>query len=58
MIGIPLQCNTNLYICKTLLLRILSGIDKINKDYLPKHLAIIMDGNGRYKTKGMLCYWS
>jgi len=31
------------------------SIDKINKDYLPKHLAIIMDGNGRWaKQKGML----
>jgi len=29
--------------------------EKINKDYLPKHLAIIMDGNGRWaKQKGML----
>ncbi|AEW85732.1 isoprenyl transferase [Flavobacterium columnare] len=30
-------------------------IDKINKDNLPQHLAIIMDGNGRWaKQKGML----
>lgn len=30
-------------------------IDAINKDNLPKHLAIIMDGNGRWaKQKGML----
>lgn len=30
-------------------------IDKINKDNLPKHLAIIMDGNGRWaKQKGLL----
>lgn len=29
--------------------------DRINKDNLPKHLAIIMDGNGRWaKQKGML----
>lgn len=29
--------------------------DKINKDNLPKHLAIIMDGNGRWaKQKGLL----
>lgn len=25
--------------------------DKINKDRLPKHIAIIMDGNGRWATK-------
>ncbi|AMA50174.1 MULTISPECIES: isoprenyl transferase [Flavobacterium] len=30
-------------------------IDKINKNTLPQHLAIIMDGNGRWaKQKGML----
>ncbi|RZJ63394.1 MAG: isoprenyl transferase [Flavobacterium sp.] len=30
-------------------------LDQINKDNLPKHLAIIMDGNGRWaKQKGML----
>ncbi|NUY81636.1 isoprenyl transferase [Flavobacterium sp. MAH-1] len=30
-------------------------IDRINKDNLPKHLAIIMDGNGRWaKQKGMM----
>jgi undecaprenyl diphosphate synthase len=30
-------------------------IDRINKDNLPKHLAIIMDGNGRWaKQKGYL----
>ncbi|RKS00746.1 MULTISPECIES: isoprenyl transferase [unclassified Flavobacterium] len=30
-------------------------LDKINKDNLPKHLAIIMDGNGRWaKQKGLL----
>ena len=30
-------------------------IDKINKDNLPQHLAIIMDGNGRWaKQKGLL----
>jgi undecaprenyl diphosphate synthase len=30
-------------------------IDSINKDNLPKHLAIIMDGNGRWaKQKGLL----
>jgi undecaprenyl diphosphate synthase len=30
-------------------------LDKINKDTLPKHLAIIMDGNGRWaKQKGFL----
>ena len=30
-------------------------IEKINKDNLPKHLAIIMDGNGRWaKQKGLL----
>ncbi len=30
-------------------------IDQINKDNLPKHLAIIMDGNGRWaKQKGLL----
>ena len=29
--------------------------DSINKDNLPKHLAIIMDGNGRWaKQKGLL----
>ena len=29
--------------------------DKINKDNLPKHLAIIMDGNGRWATqKGLM----
>ena len=29
-------------------------VDTINKDNLPKHLAIIMDGNGRWaKGKGM-----
>ncbi len=33
----------------------MSLIDTINKDNLPKHLAIIMDGNGRWaKQKGML----
>jgi len=33
----------------------MSLIDKINKDNLPKHLAIIMDGNGRWaKQKGLL----
>ena len=31
------------------------SIKEINKDHLPKHLAIIMDGNGRWaKQKGML----
>ena len=30
-------------------------LEKINKDNLPKHLAIIMDGNGRWaKQKGLL----
>ncbi|TYB78369.1 isoprenyl transferase [Bizionia myxarmorum] len=30
-------------------------IDTINTDYLPKHIAIIMDGNGRWaKQKGLL----
>ncbi|WP_445714847.1 isoprenyl transferase [Flavobacterium sp.] len=30
-------------------------LEKINTDYLPSHLAIIMDGNGRWaKQKGML----
>jgi len=30
-------------------------LDKINKENLPKHLAIIMDGNGRWaKQKGLL----
>ena len=30
-------------------------VDSINKDNLPKHLAIIMDGNGRWaKQKGLL----
>lgn len=33
----------------------MSLIENINKDTLPKHLAIIMDGNGRWaKQKGML----
>lgn len=33
----------------------MSILDSINKDNLPKHLAIIMDGNGRWaKQKGML----
>jgi undecaprenyl diphosphate synthase len=33
----------------------MSLIEKINKDNLPKHLAIIMDGNGRWaKQKGLL----
>ena len=33
----------------------MSLIDTINKDNLPKHLAIIMDGNGRWaKQKGFL----
>jgi len=33
----------------------MSLLDKINKDNLPKHLAIIMDGNGRWaKQKGLL----
>ena len=33
----------------------MSLIDIINKDNLPKHLAIIMDGNGRWaKQKGLL----
>jgi undecaprenyl diphosphate synthase len=33
----------------------MSLIDTLNKDNLPKHLAIIMDGNGRWaKQKGML----
>ena len=33
----------------------MSLLEKINKDYLPKHLAIIMDGNGRWaKQKGFL----
>jgi undecaprenyl diphosphate synthase len=33
----------------------MSLIDKINKNNLPKHLAIIMDGNGRWaKQKGLL----
>jgi len=31
------------------------SIDRINKDNLPKHLAIIMDGNGRWaKQKGLI----
>ncbi|MFM7897262.1 MAG: polyprenyl diphosphate synthase, partial [Flavobacterium sp.] len=30
-------------------------LDKINKEQLPQHLAIIMDGNGRWaKQKGLL----
>ncbi len=29
-------------------------LDKINKDKLPRHIAIIMDGNGRWATKRML----
>ena len=33
----------------------MSLLEKINKDYLPKHLSIIMDGNGRWaKQKGLL----
>ena len=33
----------------------MSLIENINKDNLPKHLAIIMDGNGRWaKQKGFL----
>ena len=33
----------------------MSLADSINKDKLPKHLAIIMDGNGRWaKQKGLL----
>lgn len=33
----------------------MSLIDNINKDNLPKHLAIIMDGNGRWaKQKGLV----
>ncbi|WP_309640681.1 isoprenyl transferase [Flavobacterium sp.] len=33
----------------------MSLLDNINKDNLPKHLAIIMDGNGRWaKQKGLL----
>lgn len=33
----------------------MSLLEKINKDHLPKHLAIIMDGNGRWaKQKGLL----
>jgi undecaprenyl diphosphate synthase len=33
----------------------MSLIEKINKDNLPKHLAIIMDGNGRWaKQQGLL----
>lgn len=33
----------------------MSLLDKIHKDNLPKHLAIIMDGNGRWaKQKGLL----
>ena len=33
----------------------MSLIDNINKDNLPKHLAIIMDGNGRWaKKQGLL----
>ncbi len=33
----------------------ISSIDKIDKDQLPKHIAIIMDGNGRWaKSKGKL----
>ena len=33
----------------------MSLLEKINKDNLPKHLAIIMDGNGRWaKQKGLL----
>jgi len=33
----------------------MSLIDTLNKDNLPRHLAIIMDGNGRWaKQKGML----
>jgi undecaprenyl diphosphate synthase len=34
---------------------IMSSAEKIQKDFLPKHLAIIMDGNGRWaKQKGKL----
>ena len=33
----------------------MSLIEKIDKDNLPKHLAIIMDGNGRWaKQQGFL----
>ena len=33
----------------------MSLLEKINNDNLPKHLAIIMDGNGRWaKQKGLL----
>ena len=33
----------------------MNSLDLINKDNLPKHLAIIMDGNGRWaKQKGLL----
>ncbi|MBY0485969.1 MAG: undecaprenyl diphosphate synthase family protein, partial [Flavobacteriaceae bacterium] len=33
----------------------MSLLQSINKDNLPKHLAIIMDGNGRWaKQKGLL----
>jgi undecaprenyl diphosphate synthase len=35
--------------------KIMSLLESINKDNLPKHLAIIMDGNGRWaKQKGLL----
>ncbi len=35
-------------------------LDSINKNNLTKHVAIIMDGNGRWaKQKGFLrAYWS
>ena len=38
----------------------MSLLNKINTENLPKHLAIIMDGNGRWaKQQGMLtCFWS
>jgi undecaprenyl diphosphate synthase len=36
-------------------LNMMSLLEKINKENLPKHLAIIMDGNGRWaKQKGLL----
>jgi len=32
----------------------MSLLDSINKDILPKHLAVIMDGNGRWASKRFL----
>src|SRR5690606_3145212 len=51
------RCNLNLYIWqKPLFLPLLIlSLEKINTSKLPQHLAIIMDGNGRWaKQKGML----